>query len=560
LINLPEAVIEVLLKEGWTGLPDYFYEYLYLLLEKEQKEKYPSFNRPTEITQKHVDAYAYTILVLINAGYKLQEPGQGIRVPLYQLKGWEWEDLNEFQISPELTGLTIRTTAQCMWRDILEMPFYVRFHWKDRFKHTWLLGGTGAGKTVLLQQLISFDIKTKASVVVIDSSGDLIDKLKNSKLIPPNRLVLIDPVDSITHPLALNMFDVDLDLEDPVMYERQVNNVVDQLSFIFSSILDSDLTGKQNIVLEFCCGLMVRTKEATVRTFLQLLRKKTWSEIAEYHDIIKTMPESVQEFFETAYPESTRARNEYNATKGEVHRRLLSLLSNTTISRLFTSPVNRLDIGKEMNKGKIILINTDISLLGERGTAFLGRFFISQISQATLSRMNVPEKKRRPAFVYIDECGDYLQTEDSKVKILLDKARKYRVGMTLSHQRRSQLQPGVYNAIKSNTVIQIVGSPEPGEVNTLLRDLRVDNIPSNPGRFAVYVKGSQRGMHIRSRMGIIEDGPQRSESEFENVIRENRAKYCVGGEKPSETHFEAKKEVKIDESSSTPKDPLAPYT
>jgi hypothetical protein len=271
------------------------------------------------------------------------------------------------------------------------------------------------------------------------------------------------------------------------------------------------------------------------------------------------MSKAAQQFFKIAYPENSRTPNQYRSTKDEVARRLLSLLSNTTISRLFTSPVSRLDIGKEMDKGKIILINTDISLLGERGTAFLGRFFISQISQATLNRLNVPEEKRRPVFVYIDECGDYLQTEDSKVKILLDKARKYKVGMTLAHQRRSQLQPGVYNAIKSNTVIQIVGSPEPGELNSLMRDLRVEQIPSNPGRFATYIKGSQRGMFIRSRMGIIEEGPQRSEDELENVIGENRAKYCVGDYNPPEKPKIDQNEEKSDEPSDTPNDDIESF-
>lgn len=543
-------------------LPDYLLEFIYLLLEEEQKD-YSCFrgvHRKSDLTQSHVDVYAICILKLLNAPYRFYEPGQGIRVPLYQLWGYEWEALEDIRFDSNDVGMQVQSYPKGLWRKILELPVYVRFKWKDRFKHTWILGGTGAGKTVLLQQLISFDVQTKASVIVIDSSGDLIDKLKQSKLIDSSRLVLIDPVDSIQHPLALNMFDVDLDLDDPVMYERQVNNVIEQLNFIFSSILDSDLTDKQSIVLDFCCALMIKIKGATVTTFLELLRKQWWSDLSEYHDTIESMPPTAQEFFKTAYPSNSRAPNEFRTTKGEVHRRLLSLLSNTTISRLFTSPVNRLDIGKEMDRGKIILINTDISLLGERGTAFLGRFFISQISQATLNRLNVPENRRRPVFVYIDECGDYLETEDSKVKILLDKARKFKVGMTLSHQRKSQLQPGVYNAIKSNTVIQIVGSPEPGEVNTLLRDLRLEDIPSNPGRFGMYIKGTRRGMFVRSRMGIIEDGPQRSMRELEQVICENRAKYCVGDYKPPQVPKTEQNEAKNDEPSSTPDDPLAPYT
>ena len=542
-------------------LPDYLLEYIYLLLEEEGKN-YPCFRgvySKSDLTKKHIDVYAYCILRLLNAPYRFREPGQGIRVPLYQLWGYEYEALENISFNSNDIGMKVESYSEGLWRKILELPVYIRFRWKDRFKHTWILGGTGAGKTVLLQQLISYDIQTKASVIVIDSSGDLIDKLKHSKLIHSNRLVLIDPVDSIQNPLALNMFDVDLDLNDPVMYERQVNNVVEQLNFIFSSILESDLTDKQSIVLDFCCALMLRVEGATVTTFLELLRKQFWSDLSEYHDIIETMPPTAKEFFKTAYPSGSRVSNEFRTTKGEVHRRLLSLLSNTTISRLFTSPVNRLDIGKEMDKGKIILINTHRSLLGRNGCAFFGRFFLSQISQATIHRLNIPENKRRPTFVYIDECGDYLQTDDANVTDLLDKARKYRVGLTLAHQRIGQLTAGVYSAFKANSAIKIVGSPEDGNVNTLLRDLRLEQIPSNPGRFGAFIKGTRRGMFIRSRMGIIEEGPQRSEDELENVIRENRAKYCVGDYKPPEKPKIERREEKCDEPNDTPNDDIESF-
>lgn len=556
MINLPEAVLNAIEE---YGLPEYMLEYFFLLLEKEQENNYPSFKYGTAITQRHVDAYAWCIVVLINAGYELHEPGQGIRVPLYQLKGWDWERLDEFQISPGLTGLTIQTSPECMWRDILEMPVYVRFKWKDRFMHTHILGGTGAGKTVLLEQLISFDLQSDASVIVMDSSGDLLNRLKRSKFIHPDRLVIIDPEDSVLHPLAINIFDVDFDQNDPVMYERKLNNVVEQLNFIFSSVLKSETTGKQDSLVKFCCSLILRIEGATVNTFLELLRKKTWNELGEYRGIIESLPITSQEFFKTAYPPGLRDPNEYRATKAEVHRRFLAFFTSETMSRLFSSPINRLDLAKEMDKGKVILINTDESLLGEDGCKFLGRFFLSQISHATINRMNIPEEKRRPTFFYIDECGDYLKGEDSSISRLLDKARKYRLGVTLAHQRVGHLTADTFSAVRANCAIKIVGAPEDGSLNTLMRDLRVEHIPSNPGRFATYIRGSRLGMHVRSRMGVLDKAGFRTVAELENVIRENRAKYCVGNYKPPEKPKIEQKEVKSDEPSDTPNDDIESF-
>ena len=137
-------------------LPDYLLEYIYLLLEEEEKT-FPCFRgvyKNSDLTQRHVDVYAHCILRLLSAPYRFRDPGQGIRVPLYQLWGYEWEALENIQFDPSDTGMQVQSYSKGLWRKILELPVYVRFRWKDRFKHTWILGGTGAGKTVLLQQLI----------------------------------------------------------------------------------------------------------------------------------------------------------------------------------------------------------------------------------------------------------------------------------------------------------------------------------------------------------------------------------------------------------------------
>ena len=58
------------------------------------------------------------------------------------------------------------------------VPFGIPF--KSRFEHTHIVGGSGHGKTQLLEQMILKDLdklaEGKGSVIVIDSQGDLIRK------------------------------------------------------------------------------------------------------------------------------------------------------------------------------------------------------------------------------------------------------------------------------------------------------------------------------------------------------------------------------------------------
>ena len=94
------------------------------------------------------------------------------------------------------------------------VPFGMPF--SARFEHTHIVGGSGHGKTQLLQQMILKDLdklaEGKGSVIVIDSQGDLLKNILSlasmSRL--SERLVLIDPTD-IDNPPALNLFDFGLE-------------------------------------------------------------------------------------------------------------------------------------------------------------------------------------------------------------------------------------------------------------------------------------------------------------------------------------------------------------
>ena len=54
------------------------------------------------------------------------------------------------------------------------------------------------------------------------------------------------------------------------------------------------------------------------------------------------------------------------------------------------------------------------------------------IAQAALQRAAISEHDRRDTFVFIDEAHDYF---DDTIEQLLNQARKYRIGLTLSPTR-----------------------------------------------------------------------------------------------------------------------------
>ena len=258
-----------------------------------------------------------------------------------------------------------------------------------RFEHCHILGGTGHGKTQLLQLLIRQDLDRvaagEASVVVIDSQGDLIRTISRLDLFAEgglaDRLVLIDPHD-IAHPAALNLFDTDRPrLRDcsPVEHEKLLNATIELYEYVFGELLGAELTQKQGVIFRYLARLMLVIPDATVQTLRELMEDGT-----RFRPQMQTLSGTARHFFETEFFHPS-----FRATKQQILKRLWGVLSNPTFERMFSHPRNKVDLSELMNRGSVLLISTAKDLLKQEGSSILGRFFIAQIVQAATERCDL---------------------------------------------------------------------------------------------------------------------------------------------------------------------------
>ncbi|MEJ0075267.1 MAG: type IV secretory system conjugative DNA transfer family protein [Alphaproteobacteria bacterium] len=373
---------------------------------------------------------------------------------------------------------------------LADVPF--RIPQKSRFEHMHILAGTGHGKTQTIQHLLTADIdrviRGEASIVVIDSQGDLIRTISNLKVFAdePERLCVIDPHD-IDHPVALNLFDMGmqrLERYSALDKERLRNSAKELLNFVLSSLLGSDMTSKQATLFDFTLALMLEIPGATIHTFRDLMQEGA---LAKYQQYVAKLDETAQDFFNREFDVK---RGQFETTKKEVVRRLYGILSNATFRRMFSHEKSKLDLFSEMNSGKVILIDTAKDLLKENGTEVFGRFFIALIANAAQERATLHPSQRLPCFVYIDECHDYISS-DANVTAILEQARKQNVGLILAHQYLSQISQGVLESLFSNTSIKFVGGVSDRDAHAIARELRC--APSfiqqqQTGSWAAYVK------------------------------------------------------------------------
>lgn len=411
------------------------------------------------------------------------------------------------------------------------VPFSIPF--PCRFEHTHVLGGSGHGKTQLLQYLIAHDLEKakedKRSIVVMDSQGDLIRTIASLSLFDPddpeglaNRLLIVDPTD-VEFPACLNMFDWNrgrIDALKPLDRERMLNGTVELYEYLFGALLGAELTQRQGVIFKYIARLMMEIPGATIQTLRELMENGE-----KFRPLMEKLPGSARAFFETRFFDRT-----FNETKKQILTRLWGVLSNSTFERMFSHERNKVDLYDAMSAGKIVLINTAKELLTHDGAAIFGRFFIALVAQASLQRSALQPHERNPAFVYIDEAQDYF---DDKIGQLLNQARKYRVGMVLAHQNLDQLSLGLRSTIMSSTSIKLAGGVSAKDARALAEDMRCDDEFLQKMRkskerteFACFVRNfTPKAVQVSVPLGFVERMPRLSQGSVTRLIDANRLTY-----------------------------------
>ena len=180
---------------------------------------------------------------------------------------------------------------------------------KARFEHHHIVAGSGHGKTQTLQYLIANDLEAVASdertVIVLDSQGDLIRTIASLKEFAPGeplheRVVIIDPSD-VEWPVSLNLFDVGMERLSgyaPLERERLTNSILELYDFVLGTLLDAQMTQKQNVIFRYVTRLMLHIPDATIHTLRELMEPGSEKKFAPY---IRKLSGTARHFFDTEF-------------------------------------------------------------------------------------------------------------------------------------------------------------------------------------------------------------------------------------------------------------------
>lgn len=320
----------------------------------------------------------------------------------------------------------------------------VRMPHHDRSRHTYALGATGTGKSVLLYNMAVQDMQLGHGFVVIDPHGDLYDQLIAA--VPPERkrdLVLIDPDDDRFCP-GLNPLDFD-GKPDMLVASRAASDMLD----VFDELYDMRTVAGpmfeeyfRNSLLLAVAGQRGGPLESdgpipTLASIVHVLRDRTWREqcISRLDSVYgKDAAAPVHQFFKTA--QATTGDHSFTNHVPYVSVKLTRFTTNATLRRLFCAGRRTVDFRQLIDDRKIVLVNLSKGDLGGPDSRIIGMLLTKYFFHAALSRSDIAREARTPFYFYLDEFQNFVATD---IPEMLAEARKYGLHMVLANQTLGQL-------------------------------------------------------------------------------------------------------------------------
>jgi excisionase family DNA binding protein len=128
-----------------------------------------------------------------------------------------------------------------------------------------------------------------------------------------------------------------------------------------------------------------------------------------------------------------------------------AFFSDDRIRQIFSSPKSSFNLRKIMDQKKILLINLDKGKL-KGSSELLGSLLMAKIQMAAFSRSDIPQGRRIPFYLYIDEFQDFA---NDSFAVILSEARKYGLSIIMAHQTLAQISTELRSLILGNTGIQV---------------------------------------------------------------------------------------------------------
>lgn len=395
---------------------------------------------------------------------------------------------------------------------------------KDRSRHVYVIGQTGAGKSGLLELFALSDIFYNQGYCIIDPHGDF--AINNLRFVPKHRIedvIYFNPADA-DHPVAFNP----LEITDNTRKPNISSEVIGVLKRMFG---DSWGPRLEHILRYTLLALLDRPSTTLLDISRMLTDKEFRKETLDYCQDVTVLQFWKHEFGQWS-------DKQVNESIAPVLNKVGAFTANPIIRNIIGQPKSSFNVREIMDQGKILVVNLSKGLVGEDNAGILGAFLVTKIQLAAMSRSDIPNvADRRPFFLYVDEFQNF--ATDS-FAVILSEARKYALNLVVANQYIAQMTDAVRDAVFGNVGTTISFRVAPEDSEALVKQFEPtfdesDLVQMNNRNFIIsmIINGEKVPAFSATTLNL----PKTPQDNFDEIVETSRAHY-------SKPRAEVEKEIK----------------
>jgi len=314
----------------------------------------------------------------------------------------------------------------------------IRLSLEDRRRHMYVVGQTGVGKSVYLENLALQDMLAGRGFAFVDPHGDTAEKLLS--MVPRERtedVIYFSPAE-MEYPMGLNLFE----FEDATQQDFLIQEAINMLYKLYDPQHQGIIGPRYEHWFRMAAKTVMANPEGG--TFIDIPKVFTDNKYAK--DLLKHVKDQVVLDF---WNKEMAQTSDYHKSEvlGWFVSKFGAFMANDMMRNIVGQSKSAFNLRDVMDNKKILLVNLSKGRTGELNSKLLGMIFVMKFQAAAMARANIPEDQRQDFCLYVDEFQNF--STDSFATILSE-ARKYRLNLIVANQFTTQLTDEIRDAVFGN--------------------------------------------------------------------------------------------------------------
>ncbi len=314
----------------------------------------------------------------------------------------------------------------------------IRLSLEDRRRHMYVVGQTGVGKSVYLENLAFQDMLEGRGFAFVDPHGDTAEALLS--MVPRERtedVIYFSPAD-MEYPMGLNLFE----FEDATQQDFLIQEAINMLYKLYDPQRQGIIGPRYEHWFRMAAKTVMANPEGG--TFIDIPKVFTDNKYAK--DLLSHVKDQIVLDF---WNKEMAQTSEYHKSEvlGWFVSKFGAFMANEMMRNIIGQSKSSFNLRDIMDNNKILLVNLSKGRTGELNSKLLGMIFVMKFQAAAMSRANVPESERKDFCLYVDEFQNF--STDSFATILSE-ARKFRLNLIVANQFTTQLTEEIRDAVFGN--------------------------------------------------------------------------------------------------------------